>query len=61
MGTIEHQGKAPSTGGADERPHTTPKPGKSLHFFHVSLKLQLDVLEPQHIFFVFNQTNRPQP
>jgi hypothetical protein len=30
MGTIEHQGKAPSTEGTDERPNTTPKPGKSL-------------------------------
>jgi hypothetical protein len=29
MGTIEHQGKAPSTDGTDQRPHTTPKPDKS--------------------------------
>jgi hypothetical protein len=29
MGTIEHQGKAPSTDGTGQRPHTTPKPDKS--------------------------------
>jgi hypothetical protein len=31
MGTIEHQGKAPSTDGTGQRPHTTPKPDKSVN------------------------------